>query len=79
MVTTEVFRGRLPLLAARMTAAPQGRLFAGGRAAEPLHDAFRSRGRFPQHIFDRGGDGRDHKDWWLEDGVDSIGQNRDHF
>ena len=28
-----------------MTAALQDNLFAGGRAAEPLHDAFLSRGR----------------------------------
>ena len=62
-----------------MTAALQDHLFAGGRAAEPLHDASLSRGRLPQHISDRGGCGRDHEDWWLEDGVDSIVQNRGHF
>ena len=55
-----------------MTAALQDHLLAGGRAAEPLHDAFLSRRRLPQHISDRGGGGRDHEDWWLEDGVDSI-------
>ena len=62
-----------------MTAALQDDLFAGGRAAELLHGAFLSRGRLPQHISDRGGGGRDHEDWWLEDGVDSIVQNRGHL
>ena len=55
-----------------MTAALQDHLFAGGRVAEPLHDAFLSRRRLPQHIPGRGGCGRDHEDWWLEHGVDSI-------
>ena len=50
-----------------MTAAVQDHLFAGGRAAEPLHDAFFSRRRLPQHISDRGGSGRDHEDWRLEE------------
>ena len=62
-----------------MTAALQDQLFAGGRAGEPLHDAFLSRGRLAQHISDRGGDGRDNEDWWLEDGLDSIVPNRSHF
>ena len=62
-----------------MTAALQEHLFAGGRAAEPLHDASLSRVKLTQHISDRGCRGRDHEDWWLEDGVDSIVQNRDHF
>ena len=62
-----------------MTAALQDNLFAGGRAAEPLHDAFLSRRRLPQHAYDRGGGGRDREDWWLEDGVDSIVQNRGHL
>ena len=53
-----------------MTVALQDHLFAGGRAAEPLHDAFHSRRRLSQHISDRGGGGRDREDWWLEDGVD---------
>ena len=62
-----------------MTAALQDHLFAGGRAAEPLHDAFLLHRRLPQHISDRVGGGRDHEDWWLEDGVDSIAQNRGHL
>ena len=53
-----------------MAAALQGHLFAGGRAADPLHYAFLSRGRLPQHTSDRDGGGRDHVEWWLEDGVD---------
>ena len=36
-------------------------------------------GWLPQHISDRGGSGRDHEDCWLEDGVDSIVQNRGHL
>ena len=56
-----------------MTDAIEDYLFAGGRAAEPLHHALLSRRRLPQHISDRGGGGQDHEDWWLEDGVDSIG------
>ena len=51
----------------------------GGRAAELLYDAFLSRGRLPQHMSDRDGGGRDYKDWWLEDGVDSIEENRGHL
>ena len=62
-----------------MTAALRGHLFAGGRAAEPIHDAFLSRGRPPQHISDRGGGGRDNEDWWLEDGVDSNAPHRGHL
>ena len=62
-----------------MTAALQDNLFAGSRAAEPLHDASLSRERLPLHISDRGGGGRDHEDWWREDGVDSIVQDRGHF
>ena len=62
-----------------MTAALQAHLFAGGRAAEPLPDAFRLRRRLPQHISDRGGGGRDREDRWLEDGVDGIVQNRGHL
>ena len=61
-----------------MTDVLQDLLFAGGGATE-LHDAFLSRRRRPQHISDRGGGGRDHEDWWLEDGVDSMVQNRDHL
>ena len=52
--------------------------FAGGRAAGPLHDAFYSRERLPQHVSDRGGGGRDNEDWWLEDGVDSKVLHRGH-
>ena len=44
-----------------MTAALHDHLFAGGRAAEPLHDALLSRRRLSQHISDRGGGGRDHE------------------
>ena len=62
-----------------MTAALQHHLFAGGRAAEPLHDAFLSRRRLLQLISDRGGGVRVHEDWWLEDGVDSIVQNQGHL
>ena len=62
-----------------MTAALQDHLFAGGRAAEALHDPFLSRGGLPKHIPDRGGGGRDHEDWRLEDGGDSIVQNRGHL
>ena len=66
-------RGRLPLSAARMMAALQAIYL---RAAElPKHfmmHSFRVGGWLPQHISDRGGGGRDHEDWWLEDGVDSI-------
>ena len=62
-----------------MTAALQNHFIAGGRTAEPLHDAFLSRRRLPQRISDRGRGGRDNEDWWLEDGVDSIVQNRGHL
>ena len=79
VVTTGRFLGPSTFSAARMTAALQGYLFAGGRVAEPLHDAFLSRGRRLQRISDQGGGGRDHEDWWLEDRVDSIVQNRDHI
>ena len=37
------------------------------------------RGSLPQHISDRGGGGRDHDDWWLEDGVHSLVQKRGHL
>ena len=62
-----------------MTAVLQGHMLACGRAARPLHDAFLSRGRLPQHISDRGGGGRDHEDLWLEAGVDGIVHNRGHL
>ena len=62
-----------------MKAALRDNLFAGGGAAEPFYDTFQSRRRLPQHISDRGGGGRDHEDWWLEDGVDSVVQERGHI
>ena len=52
-----------------MTATLQDHLFVGRRAAEPLHDAFLSRGRLPKHISDRGGGGRNHKGGWKTESI----------
>ena len=73
VVTTERFPGPSASFSSSYNGRPalQGHLFAGGRAAESLHDALLSRGRLPQHIADRNGGGRDHEEWWLEDGIDS--------
>ena len=47
------------------------RPFAGGRAAEPLHDALLLNGRLPQQLSGREGGGRDHENVGLEDRVNS--------
>ena len=70
VVTTKVGWGSRPLSGVRMTVSPPSPL-AGGRPAEPYHDAFVSSERLPHPIPGLGGGGRDLEDRWLEDGVNS--------
>ena len=61
-----------------MMAALQEHLFAGGRAAESLHDAFLSRKGSPS-TFLTGAAGDEIMKIGGWDGVDIKVQNRDHF
>ena len=79
VVTTERFPGPSTSFSSPYDCRPARPFIAGGRVAEPHHDAFLSVGRLPQHISDWDGGGRDLKDWWLEDGVDSKVLHRGHL
>ena len=79
VVSTERFSGTVYVFDQPVWQPPCKTIYL--RAAELLNHfmmhSFRVDGS--QNISDRGGGGQDHEDWWLEDGVDSIVQNRGHL